>query len=240
MIPLRDENRSQTTPHVTRILLIVNIVVFFVTFLPEFSGPNWLPAILGWLNPAWLNKAVLNFYNSYEMVPYYVLHGERLYTLFTSMFLHANIWHLGGNMLFLYIFGDNVEDTFGHVRYLVFYLVSGIAASVAFIWAQLYSDNVWTGAIGASGAIAGVLGAYLILYPRARILTLLLIGWITIVPIPAVFFLGFWFVKELLYGMLTLGVEAVTGIAYWAHIGGFVAGIFFGLVWRGRRRVRSF
>jgi len=240
LIPLRDENRSQTTPHITRILLIVNIVIFFVTFLPEFSGPNWLPAILGWLNPARLNRAVLNFYNSYEMVPYYVLHGERLYTLFTSMFLHADIWHLGGNMLFLYIFGDNIEDAFGHGRYLVFYFLSGIAASAAFIWTQLFSGDVSTGAIGASGAIAGVLGAYLILYPRARILTLVLIWWIYIVPIPAVFFLGFWFVYQLLYGMLTLGIEAVTGIAYWAHIGGFVAGILFGLVWRGRRRVRTF
>ena len=94
--------------------------------------------------------------------------------------------------------------------------------------------------IGASGAIAGVLGAYMILYPKARILTLVFIGWIFIVPIPAVFFLGFWFVYQLLYGMLALGVEAVTGIAYWAHIGGFIIGIFFGLVWRERRRRRSY
>jgi membrane associated rhomboid family serine protease len=218
---------------------MINIVVFFVTFIPEFSGPNWLPAILGWLDPNQLNKAVLNFYNSYEMVPDYVLHGGRLYTLFTSMFLHADLWHLGGNMLFLYVFGDNVEDAFGHARYLGFYFLSGVVASVAFIGTQLFSGDVSTGAIGASGAIAGVLGAYLILYPRARILTLLIIGWIYIVPIPAVFFLGFWFVYQLLYGMLTLGVEAVTGIAYWAHIGGFVTGILFGWVWRGRRRVRT-
>jgi len=177
------------------------------------------------------------------MVPYYVLRGERLYTLFTSMFLHADLLHIGGNMLFLYVFGDNVEDAFGHGRYLVFYFLSGIAASVAFIWAQLFSGSteaLMTGAIGASGAIAGVLGAYLILYPKARILTLLIVGWIWIVPVPAFFFLGFWFVYQLLYGMLTLGVEAVTGIAYWAHIGGFVVGIFFGLVWRGRRRLRTF
>jgi len=239
MIPLRDENRSLTTPHITRILIMVNVIVFFVTLLPELSGPNWLLALLGWLDPASLNKAVLNFYNSYEMVPYYVLRGERLYTLFTSMFLHADAWHLGGNMLFLYIFGDNVEDAFGHGRYLGFYFLSGLAASVAFIWVQLFSGDVSTGAIGASGAIAGVLGAYIILYPRARILTFMFIGWIYIVPIPAVFLLGFWFVYQLIYGMLTIGVEAVTGIAYWAHIGGFVAGIFFGLVWRGRRRTRT-
>jgi membrane associated rhomboid family serine protease len=176
------------------------------------------------------------------MIPNEVLRGQRLYTLFTSMFLHADLLHLGGNMLFLYVFGDNVEDAFGHGRYLVFYLLSGIAANVTFIWAQLLSGDLkglLIPAIGASGAIAGVLGAYLILYPKARILTLVFIGWIYILPLPAVLFLGFWFVYQLLYGMLTLGVEAVTGIAYWAHIGGFVAGIFFGLVWRGRRRTRT-
>jgi len=233
LIPLRDENRSQTEPHVTRILLIVNVVVFFVALFPDFLSGNWLDALFGYSSS--LDRAIL----TYGMVPYNVLRGQRLDTLFTSMFLHADLLHLGGNMLFLYIFGDNVEDAFGHGRYLVFYFLSGIAADIAFIWAQLFSGDVSTGAIGASGAIAGVLGAYLILYPRARILTLVLIWWIYIVPIPAVFFLGFWFVYQLLYGMLTLGVEAVTGIAYWAHIGGFVAGIFFGLVWRGRRRIRT-
>jgi len=155
------------------------------------------------------------------------------------MFLHADILHLGGNMLFLYIFGDNVEDVFGHGRYLAFYFLSGLAASAAFIWTQLFWGDVSTIAIGASGAIAGVLGAYIILYPGARILTLVFIGFIYIVPVPALFFLGFWFVYQLLYGMLTLGIEAVAGIAYWAHIGGFVAGIFFGLVWRGRKRSRT-
>jgi len=177
--------------------------------------------------------------SNFGMIPYHVLHGERLYTLFTSMFLHGNIWHLGGNMLFLYVFGDNVEDAFGHGRFLVFYFLSGIAASIAFIWAQFFSGDLLTVAIGASGAIAGVLGAYIVLYPRARILTLVVIGWIWIVPIPAIIFLGYWFVYQLLYGMLTLGVEAVTGIAYWAHIGGFVTGILFGSIWRGRRRIRT-
>lgn len=217
-------------------LLIVNIIVFFVAFLPEFLGRNWLPAILGLSNSVSLNRAVSNF----GMVPYDVLRGERLYTLFTSMFLHADIWHIGGNMLFLYIFGDNVEDAFGHGRYLVFYFLSGIVASAAFIWAQLLTTDLTTAAIGASGAIAGLLGAYVMLYPTARILTLVFIGWAFIVPIPAIFFLGFWFFYELLYGMLTLGVQAVTGIAYWAHIGGFIAGLLFGALWRGRRRKREF
>jgi len=238
LIPLRDINRSQTTPHITRILIIVNIIVFFIVFIPEFSGENWLPALFGLSSSASLERAVSN----YGMFPYDVLHGQRLYTLFTSMFLHADLLHLGGNMLFLYVFGDNVEDAFGHGRYLVFYFLSGIAATVMFIWAQLFSggqEALLTGAIGASGAIAGVLGAYLILYPKARILTLTFIWWVWILPLPAIIFLGYWFVYQLLYGILTLGVEAVTGIAYWAHIGGFVAGILFGLIWRGRRRVRT-
>jgi membrane associated rhomboid family serine protease len=238
VIPIRDENRSQTTPHITRILLIVNIAVFFAILLPEFFDGNWLPALLGLSDSPSLDRAFLN----YGMVPYYVLRGERLYTLFTSMFLHADIWHLGGNMLFLYVFGDNIEDAFGHGRYLVFYLLSGLAASGTFLWAQLYAGSaeaLLIPSIGASGAIAGVLGAYLILYPTARILTLVFIGFIFIVPIPAVFFLGFWFIYQFLYGVLTLGVEAVTGIAYWAHIGGFIAGILFGLIWRGRRRKRT-
>jgi len=218
---------------------MVNIIAFFVTLLPEFLTGYWLPALFGLTESIGLNRVVSN----YGMIPYYVLRGERLHTLFTSMFLHADILHLGGNMLFLYVFGDNVEDTFGHERYLAFYFVSGIVANAAFIFTQLFSgdvDALWIPAIGASGAIAGVLGAYIVLYPTARILTLILIGWIYIVPIPAIFFLGFWFVYQLLYGMLTLGIEGVTGIAYWAHIGGFVAGIFFGLIWRKRRRIHRF
>jgi membrane associated rhomboid family serine protease len=223
---------------VTRILLIINIVVFFVVLLPEFASSNWIFALLGLSDSPSLDEAVLSF----GMIPYFVLRGEKLYTLFTSMFLHADIWHLGGNMLFLYVFGDNVEDTFGHGRYLVFYLISGLAADLVFIGAQSLSTDptaLLVPTIGASGAIAGVLGAYLILYPRARILTLIFVGFIFIVPLPAILFLGFWFVYQLLYGMLALGVEAATGIAYWAHVGGFVAGIAFGLVWRGRKRKQT-
>ena len=235
MIPLRDINRSQTQPHVTRILLIVNIVVFIVVLLPEFASSNWIFALLGLSDSPSLDVAVLN----YGMIPYFIVRGQNLYTLFTSMFLHADIWHIGGNMLFLYVFGDNIEDAFGHVRYLAFYFISGLAADLAFIGTQLFSSDptaLLVPTIGASGAIAGVLGAYLILYPRARILTLIFIGWVFIVPLPAILFLGFWFIYQLIYSMLALGAEAATGIAYWAHIGGFVAGIFFGLVWRGRKR----
>ena len=138
-------------------------------------------------------------------------------------------------MLFLYIFGDNVEDTFGHVRYLMFYFLAGVAASFAHI---LFVANTLEGAIptiGASGAISGIMGAYLVLFPRSRILTLVLLFWISIAAIPAVIFLGLWFIFQFLYGTLAVG----GGVAYWAHIGGFIAGLFFGAVWRGRRRRRD-
>ncbi len=118
----------------------------------------------------------------------------------------------------------------------MFYFLSGFAASMFFILTNINSSIP---AIGASGAISGVLGAYLVLYPKARVLTLVLVGWIYIVPIPAIFLLGFWFIFQLLYGVLTLG-GAVTSIAYWAHIGGFIAGLLFGLAWRGGRSEREF
>jgi len=221
-------------------LLVVNIIVFFVTFLPEFTSHNWLYTLFGLSkSETSLDRAIL----MYGMIPYDVLQGQRLYTLFTSMFLHADLWHLGGNMLFLYVFGDNVEDAFGHGRYAFFYLLAGIVASATHIMTLSYSieelglvgsEALLVPTIGASGAISGVLGAYLVLYPRARVVALVLVGWIFIVPIPAIFFLGFWFIYQLLYGMLAL--EVPVGVAYWAHIGGFLAGLFFGLVWRGRKR----
>jgi len=138
-------------------------------------------------------------------------------------------------MLFLYIFGDNVEDTFGHLRYLVFYFLSGIVASLAHILFVFNSPESVIPTIGASGAISGVMGAYVVLFPRSRVLTLVLLYWVSIVAIPAVIFLGLWFVFQFLYSMLTPG----GGVAYWAHIGGFVAGLFFGVIWRGRRRKRD-
>jgi hypothetical protein len=159
------------------------------------------------------------------------------------MFIHGGPVHLSGNMLYLYIFGDNVEDAFGHKRYFLFYFVSGIVASLTHVLSLLTSADVFSlgvPTIGASGAISGVLGAYLVLYPRARVLTLILLGWISIVPIPAVLLLGFWFIFQLLYGMLELEIGVQSGIAYWAHIGGFIAGVVFGLAWRSRRLRRDF
>jgi membrane associated rhomboid family serine protease len=221
MLPIRDENRSKTTPHVTRILIILNIMAFipylftlFPQYTPLYLFANW-------------------FYNNFMMIPAEIIHGQNLHTLFTSMFLHAGIFHIGGNMLFLYVFGDNVEDAFGHTRFLLFYIICGLVADFTHILSISTSSGLLTPTLGASGAISGVMGAYILLYPRARIVTLIITFIITIVSIPAVFFLGFWFLLQLLYTWLDLSGN----VAYWAHIGGFVAGLILGLT--VRRKIRK-
>jgi len=172
-----------------------------------------------------------NAIDKYAMVPADIIHGERLYTLFTSMFLHADFLHIAGNMLYLYVFGDNVEDTFGHGWYLLFYFLCGLAAAFAHIM-SLTPDELTIATLGASGAISGVLGAYLILYPRARIVTIVFYGWIFITRTPAFVFLVFWFIMQSLFVMF----EISGGVAYWAHIGGFVAGMMLALAVRGKKR----
>ncbi len=205
-------------------LIIVNVVVFFATLLPDLTGSNWLGALF-FGESASLGR----FVDMYGLVPNEVVHGNDLYTLFTSMFLHGDLFHLGGNMVFLYVFGDNVEDALGHVGYGAFYFLAGIAGSLAHV-SWFASSGVPT--IGASGAISGVLGAYLFLYPRAKILTLVFFGWIWLIVLPAIVFLGVWFGYQLLLSFLPGG----GGVAYLAHIGGFMTGMLFGAVFRGRRR----
>lgn len=221
MLPIRDENRSKTTPHVTRILIILNILAFVPFLFTFFPQDNPLYLFANWI------------YNNFTMVPAEIIRGQNLHTLFTSMFLHAGVFHIGGNMLFLYVFGDNVEDACGHLRYLLFYLLFGLVADFAHILSISTSSGQLIPTLGASGAISGVMGAYILLYPRARIETLILTFVITIVSIPAVFFLGFWFLLQLLYTWLDLSGN----VAYWAHIGGFVAGLILGLTTR-RKKIR--
>lgn len=212
-----------------RMLIIINIIVFFA---------YWLPDLLGYSSSNLQAVA-----DTYGLIPNSVIHhgSLRTYSTFiTSMFLHGDLLHLGGNMLFLYVFGDNVEDAFGHTRYFLFYFVAGIFASLSHIASLVYFNDIGgltLPTIGASGAISGVLGAYLLLYPTARILTLVFLGFVYIVPIPAVIFLGLWFAFQFLYGILT---PSLGGVAYWAHIGGFAAGMSFGAIWRGRRHKREF
>ena len=169
------------------------------------------------------------------MVPADILKGTSLHSLITSMFLHIDIFHVGGNMLFLYIFGDNVEDAFGHFRFLAFYLVCGLIADFAHILSLTAPIDLTIPTLGASGAISGVLGAYILMYPKAKVLTLILIRLIWIVRVPAVVFIGFWFILQLLYTYF--GISG--GVAYWAHIGGFVAGVVLALVLRQVRQDRE-
>jgi membrane associated rhomboid family serine protease len=168
----------------------------------------------------------------FVMVPEVVLHGQQLYTLFTSMFMHAGWLHLLGNMLFLYVFGDNVEDAFGHISYAVFYIISGLGAALAYIESILLFPalgDLTAGLVGASGAISGVLGAYAILYPKARIVALV---FYVILPVPAILFLGLWFALQLFLGFFDLS----GGIAYTAHIGGFLVGVILALAYGLRRK----
>jgi len=213
LLPLKDLNRPLRTPHVNRLLLITNIAVF---------AAYWLSA-----NRLFLSPRVANIINeSFTLIPQDIIHGQRLYTLITSMFMHSDWFHLLGNMLFLYIFGDNIEDVFGHFSYLLFYLICGFAAVFAHIMSiplgLTYPPDFTIGIVGASGAISGVLGAYFVLHPKARILSVVAYF---ILPVPAVVFLGLWFVMQWFYGFFDIS----GGVAYWAHIGGFVMGIILAL-----------
>jgi len=177
----------------------------------------------------------------FVMIPNEIIHGQQLYTLYTSMFMHGGWLHLLGNMLFLYIFGDNVEDVFGHGGYFVFYVISGLVATFTHIMSILfapflsnligipYSSDLTVGVVGASGAISGILGAYLVLYPKAKIITIV---FYFILPVPAIIFLGFWFLMQWFYGFFDLS----GGVAYWAHIGGFTAGMILALIFGLRRK----
>ena len=156
------------------------------------------------------------------------------YTLITSLFLHGGWLHVGGNMLYLWIFGDNVEDRLGHVRFLIFYLLCGVAASFTHVLANPAST---VPTIGASGAIAGVLGAYFLLYPKSKVLTLLPLGfYLQVVQVPAFLFLGFWFLLQFVVGAASLSAGAAgrEGVAWWAHVGGFAAGAGLQFVFRKR------
>ncbi|MBU0703255.1 MAG: rhomboid family intramembrane serine protease [Chloroflexi bacterium] len=211
MIPLRDTIRARRFPIVNTALIVLNVLVFL------------FQAILGARQTEQLIWAA-------GLIPVRFWHVGGLsgwLPLFSSMFLHGGWWHLISNMLALYIFGDNVEDRLGHVRYLLFYLVGGLAASGAHLVAYAGSPLP---TIGASGAIAGVLGAYLVLYPQARVLTLIPVFYIIrVVEIPAFVYLGFWFISQLFNGFFALTAAAdviqAGGVAWWAHIGGFVFGL---------------
>jgi len=206
MLPLRDEYPTLRTPYVNYILIAINVVVYIWQFFVGQSNPGQV--------------------YQFALVPAQVSGGlspDDLLYIFTSMFMHGGLAHIGGNMLYLWIFGDNIEDAMGHGRYLFFYLLGGVLASVAHI---VTNPGSMVPTVGASGAIAAVLGAYLVLYPRARVLTLVMFGFfIRMTMIPAIIVLGLWFFLQLFQGMVTLGGPDVGGVAFWAHIGGFVVGL---------------
>ncbi len=226
MIPLKARVPSQTTPVATVALIAANTAAF----LYELTLPE---------------RAENVFLASYALVPRNLTHflaGSHLtlkaatLPILTSMFLHGGWLHLLGNMLFLWVFGENVEDRLGHTSYLFFYLVCGCGSALAHV---VMNPSSTAPTVGASGAISGILGAYIVLYPRAKILTLvpLLIFWFT-VDLPAFLILGYWFVIQFFSGISTVGARATAsgGVAYWAHIGGFVLGVILVRVWPERPR----
>jgi len=224
LFPIKDLNRPSTTPHINRLLIAVNFVVFLVF---------WLSAENIFLS----SRFAIDMEEKFVMLPSNIINGKNLYTLFTSMFMHAGWFHLLSNMLYLYIFGDNIEDVFGHAGYLTFYIVCGLTADFAHIISLTYTQGFDIGVVGASGAIAGVLGAYFVLYPKAKILTLVFYGWPIIVPVPALIFLGLWFFMQWFFGVFDITVmEGSSGIAYWAHVGGFIAGLVSALIFGLKRK----
>jgi membrane associated rhomboid family serine protease len=207
MIPLRDNNPTRRTPIITIILIALNVVVFLYT--------NSLSL-----------RAQSVVYRDYGLIPLKItatLNATTVLTFFTSMFLHGGWLHIGGNMLFLWIFGNNIEDRLGKIRFILFYAVCGVIAGLAQIAIDPRSP---VPEIGASGAIAGVLGGYIVLFPRAKVKTLIFIWYfIRIVEISAVWVLGMWFVLQLVNGLSELGAYGQSDVAFFAHIGGFLAGV---------------
>ncbi len=222
MVPLRDENPIKITPYVTYALIAANILIFIYELT---------------LTPPQLDA----FFHFFAVVPKeltYSLNGITVYqpvpealTLVTSQFLHASFTHVGFNMLFLWIFGNNIEEELGSIKFLIFYLACGVLAALC-QW--FFSANSMIPSLGASGAIAGVMGAYILKFPNARVVTLIPLGFFfTTLRIPAIFFLGFWFLQQAFNGVTMLEAPANVGmegggVAYWAHAGGFVFGAILG------------
>jgi membrane associated rhomboid family serine protease len=221
IFPLKDDNPTRQRSVLTIALIVANVLVHIYQSLQR-NGAVRVVAQFG-------------------LIPYELVHGVELtpnaafpssLTIFTSMFLHGGWMHLGGNMLFLWIFGNNIEDRLGPVRFLLFYLLSGVFAVFLFI---ATGPNTQVPLIGASGAVSGVLGAYALHYPRARVLSLIWIVYFArMVWIPAIYVLGFWFVMQLLFALPAIGAATEGGVAYMAHVGGFLFGLAGGWIFRRR------
>ena len=216
MIPIRDINPTRRFPLVTVGIIVLNVLVFGFEFL--------LPV-----------NALEGLVETWGLTPYRLVNLEPIafVTVFTSMFLHSGVAHLLGNMLYLWIFGDNIEAAMGSVRFVVFYLLCGVGAALG---QTLVSPLSTIPMIGASGAISGIMGGYLLLYPRAEVETLVFLGYfIRLIRLPTTVVLGSWIVMQLFSGVLSLGMQAAGGVAWFAHIGGFAVGIVLVGLFRRRR-----
>jgi membrane associated rhomboid family serine protease len=256
MLPLRDSNPTRRMPVVTVAIIAVNVAAFLL-WQPTFESGQ--KGALDQQTFFWCHAAIpfevshqtdlaeggsaarLEIDQAYGPSSGLQQYLQRvcptkswLESIFVAMFLHAGWLHIGGNMLFLWVFGNNVEDRLGPIPYLLFYLLGGVAA---FALQLALAPNSAIPTLGASGAIAAVLGAYLVAFPRARVLTLVIFFLITLVELPAYLVLGLWFVLQLFSGVGELGTAVNSGVAYWAHVGGFAFGVVVGLLFlRARRR----
>ncbi|MFN3479054.1 MAG: rhomboid family intramembrane serine protease [Thermodesulfovibrionales bacterium] len=223
MIPYKDDNPTSTFPFVTIGIIALNISVFIWEFLYP-SGIDHIAFTFGAIP-----SNLLTFEKTQPLHP--------VATVFSSMFLHGGFFHLAGNMLYLWIFGNNIEDSIGHIRFLVFYLFAGIVAAYAH---ALSSPHSVIPMIGASGAVSGVLGAYILLFPHANVHTIIFFGFFwQIIRVPALIVIGFWAIIQFVNGIITKGLMAEGGVAWFAHIGGFLFGLLTIRLWLPRRRYRG-
>ncbi|MBI5676776.1 MAG: rhomboid family intramembrane serine protease [Nitrospirae bacterium] len=223
MIPFKDDNPTQTFPFLTISIIVLNTIVF----IQQITSP---------LSPK-------DIVFTYGVIPYSLLtltttHAiHPILTLFSSMFMHGGLLHLGSNMLFLWIFGNNIEDRLGHVRFIVFYLLCGVVAAYSHALAEQSSIVPM---IGASGAVSGILGAYMVLFPRAKVHTLIFLGiFVQVVRLPAIFIIGLWIVIQFFNGMLNKGIAGQSGVAWFAHIGGFLFGLIMIKIFLKREKYRD-
>lgn len=217
MLPLKDINRSSSIPIVTISLIIVNSAV-------------WIYSII-------LGGEFEKFIREFGLTPAHIIENPR--NIITHMFLHGNWFHIMSNMWVLWIFGDNVEDTMGKIRFIIFYFICGFGAAAVQTTISFLFGNTGVPMVGASGAISGVLAAYMKFFPKARILSLVFFFFfVSLAEIPAVIFIGFWFISQVVNGFITLPLAGLGGVAWWAHIGGFVTGIYLCEKFRKARRRR--
>jgi len=210
--PYKDDNPRVLVPYVTYIIVSLNIFIFFFQFVLSNSEP----------------ESAIAFFYSYGFIPA----KFKISSLITSMFIHGGLFHILGNMWFLWLFGDNVESVLGHIKYFIFYMACGIGATLV----QFFiSSSSQIPIVGASGAISGILGAYMIQFPKSRVHILIIFFFITTIAVPAQIVLGLWFLMQLTNGLGTLGMDTTGGVAWFAHVGGFIFGVVLLKKFRGLR-----